>query len=97
MTEKSILDALNAAGEALKACGESSILFGFYPKSDLHIADTFTCRLDLPSTTGVQGHGPTMADAYKAALIERANKQVLLDIEAMVRAEVSERLNRKAA
>jgi hypothetical protein len=82
------MNTLNHAGEALKALGEQSVVFGFFPASDLHIADTYTIRLDLPGTPGCHGSGRTPAEAYQNAIIQRKADARRLEREARIRAAV---------
>lgn len=93
-------NALNAAGEALKALGEQSVVLSFHAAGKYFLEDSYGVRLELDGSPGVHGSGRTVAEAYQAALNQRVLDEERIAIEAQIRAEVEERmaaLGRKAA
>jgi hypothetical protein len=98
MNSREILEALDRAGEALAGLGEPSIVFGRHDNSDIGSGVSFSCRLDLAGTTGVQASSREgWSSALVKALAARADKQRELEEEAEIRAEIEARRSRKAA
>lgn len=84
--------SIYSAGEAMKATGEDGILIGWWPSTG-----TFSCRLELPGTSGVFGSGRTADEAYDDARTKRIDRQSEMNHEAEVRAEIGRRRERLAA
>jgi len=88
-----ISNALDNAGETLKALGEDSVLLAFYRAGADFPEDRFTVRLALHgSSTGVQESAATPSAAFAKALAARAGRRAALAVETAARAEIAARL-----
>ena len=86
MTKREILEALDAAGEALKATGEESIYLSCQNgKFGVSLYGT-------GSPSGCHGHGPTPTAAFADACAKRSDGERERAIRAEVEAEVRARL-----
>ena len=99
MSPVDLPSALDAAGDALKAAGESAIVLGYFRFDDgRHL---FTIRLDPPASASgaaaARGSGPTPRLALARALEQRAEQALREAVEARVRDEVERRLRAEAA
>jgi len=71
--DRNMLDALNKAGDALKAAGEPYISLGYHPAGPLFVQDGYSIRLECPGVTmGIHGSGSTPEEAYMDACAKRA-------------------------
>lgn len=92
-----ILAALDAAGDALKALGEDSVIASFHPAGRYFTSDRYGIRLTLTGTSGVHGSGSSLSGALQDALNKRETEAKRLQVEAQIRAEVEQRMQRQEA
>lgn len=86
--DQNVLNALNAAGDALKAAleGRDRIALHFF-------RDSGQFHVTLPVGVGtVAATGDTPAEAYAEAEKKHATRAAEIDLEAEVRAEIARRL-----
>lgn len=85
--DANVLNALNEAGEALKALGEDRTSLHFFRHSG-----KFHVCLPVPGGVGSEaGTGDTPAEAYAKAAAKRNKARERLAFEAEVRAEIERR------
>lgn len=93
MMNREILAALNAAGDALAALGEGSIVLGrFSPDLYSDGKPHFTCRLELEGTPGIHASADTFGGALVKAMADREDKRADMAREAEIRAEIEARM-----
>jgi hypothetical protein len=96
--DKNILAALDVAGEALKALGEESVVASFHAAGGYFTGDRYGVTLTLAGLVGgVHGSGSSLSEAFQVALNRREIEAIRLRVEAQVRAEVEQRMQRQEA